>query len=853
MPVFRVQPTARMHSFCRGLCGQLCLSLAISCPAGAQQQRPMLVDDLLAIQRFGSIAASPDGQWLAVVISRANTKAETYRDVPFDGGHADIWLVPSRGGESRNLTNGAADGSGFWNPVWSPDGKRLALLSTKGGGNIRPYVYELDSGLLVRLTERGADLEAKGDEGFGTYPMIWSDGRTVLCPVRAEGALPSYYGMSKVRSLGQAVQRWTAAERGTESTASVLESGRELAESRRPKGALLAIDVVTTRSYMVAEGNVRQLLLSPTRQHLAVFIETGRIPPHPAHRMPWELDNRYFDLWRTRLAVVRLENRVNATWVNRVPDPRLTFFDVPHAWSPDGRDLAVVAKDTKDDVTAGILWLVSARGGTPRRVTGREIQVRAATWSTAGDLLALARVHLMAKPDCDQPRLDWWRIGQGVGRVRNLTEQLKSVPEALVRTTTGSTMLGISSGDLWSIHARDGRARNTTGAFKPEVEAVEWPSVNRQRAGPVEQLIVRTKGDGLYTISPAGTAAQAKELSRPSASSRIAEFRPEQQLVAFTDYHPTGTFLWTGDGQASRFEQRIALNPQLAHIADTRKLLIEYRATEGDSQKALLLLPFGYEAGKRYPLITYVYAGDVQTDTSSYPLIEKTFSSAFNLNLLASHGYAVLVPSIPLESPATGSDAHIEAPKGVIAAVDRAIDLGIADPERLGVMGHSYGGYTTYSLITYTQRFKAAVSQAGLSNLVSLYGTFYTPLRYDEYAHEASFWPALAESGQLRMGNKPWDDLWRYLRNSPLYYVDRVQTPVMIVHGDIDYAPIQQSEEFFMALYRMGKEAKFVRYWGEGHVISSPANIRDMWRRIFGWFDEHLKGDKPTATPAGRP
>lgn len=118
------------------------------------------------------------------------------------------------------------------------------------------------------------------------------------------------------------------------------------------------------------------------------------------------------------------------------------------------------------------------------------------------------------------------------------------------------------------------------------------------------------------------------------------------------------------------------------------------------------------------------------------------------------------------------------------------------------------------------------------------------PLRYDENAHELLFFAGNAESGQNRMGNPPWADLWRYLRNSPLNYVDRVETPLMIVQGDMDYVPIQQGEEFFTAVYRLGKPAEFVRYWGEGHVISSPANTRDMWQRIFGWLDEYLKGGK---------
>ena len=97
----------------------------------------------------------------------------------------------------------------------------------------------------------------------------------------------------------------------------------------------------------------------------------------------------------------------------------------------------------------------------------------------------------------------------------------------------------------------------------------------------------------------------------------------------------------------------------------------------------------------------------------------------------------------------------------------------------------------------------------------------------------------MMEGGSVALGGPPWSELSRYLRNSPILYVDRVRTPLMIVQGDMDYVPIQQGEEFFTALHRMGRRAKFVRYWGEGHTVASPANTRDYWSRFFAWFSEH--------------
>src|SRR5262249_33414440 len=161
----------------------------------------------------------------------------------------------------------------------------------------------------------------------------------------------------------------------------------------------------------------------------------------------------------------------------------------------------------------------------------------------------------------------------------------------------------------------------------------------------------------------------------------------------------------------------------LNEVAEAERLLIEYRGVEGDALKGLVLLPNGYEKGKRYPVVTWVYAGSVRKDTN-YLLADKNEPICLNMNLLTARGYVVLIPSMPLPPDGEASDPSIELPKGVINAVDKLIEMGIADPKKLAVMGQSYGGYSTYSLITYTHRFKSAIALAGLPNLISLYGVF---------------------------------------------------------------------------------------------------------------------------------
>jgi dipeptidyl aminopeptidase/acylaminoacyl peptidase len=166
--------------------------------------------------------------------------------------------------------------------------------------------------------------------------------------------------------------------------------------------------------------------------------------------------------------------------------------------------------------------------------------------------------------------------------------------------------------------------------------------------------------------------------------------------------------------------------------------------------------------------------------------------------------------------------------------------MGIADPDRVGVMGHSYGGYTVYALVTQTGRFKAAVAYAGFTDILSLYGGLDPRYRFSELVNPWSR-PFVVEAQQLRMGSPPWNDLERYLRNSPFIHADNVTTPVLMIHGELDSLPLSQAEEFFVALNRLGKRAKLVRYLAEGHFVESPGNVLDMWEHILNWFDHFLQ------------
>jgi dipeptidyl aminopeptidase/acylaminoacyl peptidase len=124
--------------------------------------------------------------------------------------------------------------------------------------------------------------------------------------------------------------------------------------------------------------------------------------------------------------------------------------------------------------------------------------------------------------------------------------------------------------------------------------------------------------------------------------------------------------------------------------------------------------------------------------------------------------------------------------------------------------------------------------------LTSIYGTFDARDRYSPT--DFQFPPGIRnnENGQFRMGGTPWDETDRYVRNSPISFVKQIETPLLLIHGDIDFVPIQQSEELFLSLARLNKPVQLIRYSGEGHFPTSPANVRDVWKHIFIWLEKYI-------------
>jgi dipeptidyl aminopeptidase/acylaminoacyl peptidase len=283
--------------------------------------------------------------------------------------------------------------------------------------------------------------------------------------------------------------------------------------------------------------------------------------------------------------------------------------------------------------------------------------------------------------------------------------------------------------------------------------------------------------------------------------------------------------LYATDSSFGTITQLTHQNDWTASRALPSSELVKYRDADGKELYGVLRYPIGYVKGQAYPTIFEIY--------------ETFFDNGLNPRaaFLTNHGYAVFHPSVNLVVGRPG-EAWV---KGVTAAANELIEMGVADPDRLGVHGTSYGGYATVLLITQTDRFKAAINISGKVDMVSFYTD--SPRLGVRNTHAP-------EKSQDRLGGTLWEYPERYLEHSAVLHADRITTPLLCITGDQDpNVPASQSREIFYALRRLGKTVEWVRYVNGAHrPPDSIGESIDFENRILAWYDKYLKKDEKKTT-----
>lgn len=343
-----------------------------------------------------------------------------------------------------------------------------------------------------------------------------------------------------------------------------------------------------------------------------------------------------------------------------------------------------------------------------------------------------------------------------------------------------------------------------------------------------------TKKSGIATLSPAkkgGLTPGAKVLLWEDAMISGLGKAEKAEVFTYTKEkfnEPTQVYLT--DASLANGKKVTKNAPDAGKFAWSSGVqLVDYVTAKGDSLQAALFLPAGYVEGKKYPTVIYYYEKLSQTlHNWSNPGYSGT---GWNPSLYTSNGYAVLIPDIVYKM----DDPGMSAVWAVLPAVDAAIKTGVIDEANMGIHGHSWGGYQTSFLITQTDRFKAAAAGAPLTNMISMYDLIY----WNSGGGNMSIF----EASQGRFTGGPWENWEAYERNSPIYHVKNVKTPLLLLHNDKDGAvDFTQGVEYYNALRRLKKPVIMVQYLGENHGLGKTENRKDYAVRMMEFFDHHLKG-----------
>ncbi len=463
------------------------------------------------------------------------------------------------------------------------------------------------------------------------------------------------------------------------------------------------------------------------------------------------------------------------------------------AWSPDGKQIALVSNLEEDADTTHVrhIYLISSKGGEMKRITEASHSVSELSWSPDGSEIAYIGNDFHARGATNN---EVWVIPSEGGVPRNATAGFdRSIGRGIGSDLRFPTP---SPGPVWS---RDGESIYfLTG---------EVPTSNvyrvRKETGEVTRLTSRRSVDG-FSLS-----------------------RDESVLVynAMKATHPCE--IWVSDAEGERkatgFNDRL-----LKRLSIVEPMHYTWVNELGDEIDGWVMKPVGYTDGEKYPTVLEIHGG---------PLGIYGEGIYQEFQLLTSAGYCVVYTN-PRGSGGYGEEygASLNGRHGtvdyrdVMAFTRDAVErFGFIDGDRLGVTGGSYGGYLTNWIITQTDTFKAAVACRSTCNRHSHHG--YSDLGYKH-----------GESGNM---GYPWRDEDKLLAQSPIRYVENVETPTLFIHSENDLrCTIQQAEEFFVALKELGVDTELVRFPGESHELSrsgKPKHREERFRHILRWFDKYLK------------
>jgi dipeptidyl aminopeptidase/acylaminoacyl peptidase len=605
-----------------------------------------------------------------------------------------------------------------------------------------------------------------------------------------------------------------------------------------------------------------------------LLVSTAPVPPAPDERLESQTDEEKVsaDLWHWQddfippLQKIRAERERKRSYLavvdlatgrfTQLGDPTLPVVTLNDAGTQAfGYDDRAYRRRLDYDGAYQDAYLVEAATGA-RRLLVRELGERAGLrWSPDNRWLAWFADN------------QWFAADARDGSIRPLTKslpvafhnELHDMPQDAPSygsagwTQDGGSLLLYDRFDVWQVFP-DGRPAKNLTAGRGRAENIQFrvqtiepnePEDEKHGLDPAKPLYLRgeselTRATGFFRTTFSATAPPARLLWADRNHRYLGRALDADVLLLaasrFDEYPDllTTTAAFAVPAKVTRG------GDQLATFQWGRAELLTYRNADGVALPAALYLPAGFDPAKKYPMIVYIYerlSQIVHTFTPPAP------GQNINPTFYTSNGYLVLMPDIAYTVGQPGPSAF----KCVLPAVDEVVRRGFVDEQAIGIQGHSWGGYQIAYLVTQTARFRAAEAGAIVANMTSAYsGIRWGSGRARQFQYEKT---------QSRLGRPLHEAPHLYVANSPLFGVERVTTPLLLLHNDQDNAvPWQQGIEFFLALRRLGKEAYLFNYNGGLHGLRRRADLRDYSLRLQQFFDHFLKGaPRPAWMESGIP
>ena len=441
----------------------------------------------------------------------------------------------------------------------------------------------------------------------------------------------------------------------------------------------------------------------------------------------------------------------------------------------------------------------------------------------------------------------YWTVNTSTRAVTNITKGIKSQfanleSDATVKqkppfgvggwTQDDNAVLLYDKFDIWKV-AGDGSSatRLTEGTtdrirhrivpgLNPDIDYVQEPTY-------VSLFGVWSKKSGYARIGADGKETRLVWADRHV--SRLVKAKEADVYAYSTETFEESPQAFMGGLDLRDARQVSKLNPFMANYAWGRSELIEYKNSTGERLQGALFYPANYEAGKKYPMVVYMYE---KLSDGLHSFRSPSERDYYNAQPFVQSGYLFLTPDITFKPREPG----LSVADCVGAAVKRVIDMGVADAAHVGTVGHSWGGFDSTFLATHSKMFAASVAGAPITNLVSNYGNHHWSQGIAETDH--------IETGQQRMEVPLYEDLQAYIRNSALFNVQNMTTPLLIEVGDADGTVFfHQGVELYNVGRRAGKNVVLIVYAGEDHGLRKKPNQMDYQQKILAWFGHYLKGE----------